>query len=308
MTQQPKRAELTSDVSIEENIMRLAGDASIEINVQDLKDIEASRTLLKRGTKILVTFLPNQEWSDSESACRTLKQAGFTPVPHIPVRLLTDANMLDRVFSDLIEKGRAEEVLLLSGDYPQPRGPYSCVEDVLSTGVLKKFGLRHVCFAGHPEGHPHVSVEEIRRAERAKSLSAAADGVEVSLMTQFFFEAEPFLQWAEQMRASGVRARLVGGLVGPTRLSTLFKFAMRCGAGPSIRALGARPSTFSKLLGDHGPQNVLRDLADAQSRAEADLDGIHMFCFGGFLRTCEWLHRVANGHFSLNNNGGFDTK
>jgi methylenetetrahydrofolate reductase (NADPH) len=198
--------------------------------------------------------------------------------------------------------------LLLSGDYPQPHGPYAKVEDVLNTGVLRKFGLRRVSFAGHPEGHPHVSLQEIRRAERAKVLHAAAEGLEISLVTQFFFEASPFLQWTKEMRAVGVSARLIGGLAGPTKLSTLFKFALRCGVGPSIRALGARPSSFAKLLGDHGPQNVLRDLADAQRTGTGDFDGIHLFCFGGLRRTCEWLHRVANGQFSLNNNGGFDTK
>lgn len=308
MREQLKRAERSEGLAVEALIMRLAREASIEINVQDLKDLQASRRFLDPGTRVLVTFLPKQDWSESEAACRMLKEAGFTPIPHIPVRLLGDADALDQVFSRLVEKGRAEEVLLISGDYPHPQGPYACVEDVLSTGVVNKFGLRRVCFAGHPEGHPHVSLEEIQRAQRAKALTAAAAGLEVSLMTQFFFQADPFLQWTQDMRASGVRARLVGGLVGPTKLSTLFKFAVRCGAGPSIRALGARPSAFTKLLGEHGPQTVLRDLAGARSTGAADFDGIHLFCFGGFLRTCEWLYRVAEGRFSLNNSGGFDTQ
>ena len=78
-------------------------------------------------------------------------------------------------------------------------------------------------------------------------------------MTQFFFEAEPFLQWVGKMRAAGVQARLVGGLVGTTRLTTLFKFAARCGAGPSIRALGERPGSLLKLIGEQGPERVMRD-------------------------------------------------
>lgn len=308
MKQQLKRVVEVTDVSVESSIMHLAREASIEINTQDLKELDSAQAFLGRGTKILITFLPNQSWSESEAACRVLKQMGFTPIPHIPVRLLSDASMLDRVFAGLVHKGQAEEVLLLSGDYSHPLGPYTCVEDVLRTGVLNKFGLRRVSFAGHPEGHPRVSIEEIRRSERAKALSAAAAGLEVSIMTQFFFEGSPFLRWTNEMRASGVQARLVGGLVGPTKLSTLFRFAVRCGAGPSIRALGARPSVFTKLLTEHDPQNVLRELAEARDMARADFDGIHMFCFGGFLRTCAWLHRVANGEFTLNQAGGFDTR
>jgi hypothetical protein len=61
-----------------------------------------------------------------------------------------------------------------------------------------------------------------------------------------------------------------------------------------------------RLIGDHGPEHVVRGLAEARSRGTADFSGIHLFCFGGFLRTCEWLHRVADGDFRLNSHEAFD--
>ena len=304
--QQLQYSEPMPGADVESIIARLAREASIEINVQDLKDLEASRALLRTGQKIFVSFLPKQSWEQTETACRTIKSAGLEPVPHVPVRLLADEQALDTLFGRLVCDAGVEEVLLLSGDYPQAIGPFSRVEDVLSTGVLAKYGLKRVSFAGHPEGHPKVPVEEIRRAERAKLLTAAESGMEASLVTQFFFEAEPFLAWERDLRSTGVRARFVAGLAGPARIATLFKFALRCGAGPSIRALGARPSAFTKLIGDHGPQNVMRDLAAAHSKGASGFAGIHLFCFGGYLRTCEWLNRLANGQFSLNRSGGFD--
>jgi methylenetetrahydrofolate reductase (NADPH) len=292
--------------AVESIITGLAREASIEINVQDLKDVAASRELLRPGQKIFVSFLPRQSWEQTEAACRTLRSAGFDPVPHIPVRLLADEQALDELFARLVHDARVEEVLLLSGDYPQGLGRFSRVEDVLGTGVTAKYGLKRVSFAGHPEGHPKVPVEEIRRAERAKVVAASESGLQASLVTQFFFEAGPFLTWERELHSAGVRARFVAGLAGPARITTLFKFALRCGAGPSIRALGARPSAFTKLIGDHGPQNVMRDLAQAQSAGASAFAGIHLFCFGGYLRTCEWLNRVANGKFSFNRSGGFD--
>jgi methylenetetrahydrofolate reductase (NADPH) len=107
------------------------------------------------------------------------------------------------------------------------------------------------------------------------------------------------------MRAKGIKARIVGGLAGPASLTTLFKFAVRCGAGPSIRALGARPTSLMKLVGDRGPEDVVRGLAEARVRGEADFTGVHMFCFGGYLKTCEWLNAVANGRFKLNDRASF---
>ena len=58
-----------------------------------------------------------------------------------------------------------------------------------------------------------------------------------------------------------------------------------------------------KLIGDHGPEHVMRDLANAHLTRPGSFDGIHFFCFGGFLRTCDWLQRVAEGRFELTEKG-----
>jgi methylenetetrahydrofolate reductase (NADPH) len=288
-------------------IVQLARDASIEINVQDLKHLEASRAFLPPGKKIYVSHLPKQTWQATTATCRAVSEAGFDPVPHVPVRLLANEEALDRLLADFVREARVQEVLLVAGDYPQAAGPYSTTVDVLQGGLLREHGLRRVSLAGHPEGHPSVPLETIRRAEREKTLVAAQAGLEVTLLTQFFLEAAPFLDWVRELRADGVQARIVGGLAGPAGAATLFRYAMRCGVGPSIRALGARPTSLVKLMGDHGPEKVLRGLADARVAGSADFNGVHLFCFGGYLRTCQWLHRVANGRFTLDDSGGFNT-
>jgi len=287
-------------------IVQLAREASIEINVQDVVHLEPSRALLPAGTKVYVSHLPKQTWQETEAACAAVRAAGFEPVPHLPVRLLTDEGEFERIVAGFIANGRVEEMLLVAGDYPTAAGPFSAVADVLTTGVLQRHGLRKVSMAGHPEGHPTVPLDEVRRAEREKVMLATEADLAVSLVTQFFFEHTPFLAWVGALRARGVRTRFVGGVAGPARAATLLKFALRCGVGPSIRALGARPSSFMHLIHDHGPEHVVRGLAQAQSAGVAEFGGIHLFCFGGYLRTCEWLHRVASGNFRLNNEGGFD--
>ncbi len=227
MSQQIQQQSPASEASVEATIAGFARAASIEINFQDLKDVEASRAFAAPGRKLFVSFLPKQTWEQTTQACRTLRHAGFDPVPHIPVRLLTDERMFDSLVAALVGDAGVQELLLLSGDYPNGRGTYSCVEEVLETGVLERRGLPRVSFAGHPEGHPRVPIEEIRRAELAKMLTAAASGLEVSFVTQFFFEAEPFLEWGKGMRSTSARVRLVAGLAGAAKITTLFKFALR---------------------------------------------------------------------------------
>lgn len=302
MTQRQMKAAVRIEPEV---IAQLARQCSIEMNVQDVPDLEASRQYLPGGKKLYVSHLPKQTWRQTLDACRAVSEAGFDPVPHVPVRLLKDEGTLDDLLAEAVNKSGVQEVLLIAGDYPHPAGPYSTVAEVLRAGKPGEHGLRRISMAGHPEGHPKVAVTEIRRAEREKAQLARDAGLEATFLTQFFFEAQPFLDWAGELRADGVHARLVAGLAGPASIATLFRYAVRCGVGPSIRALGARPSSLVKLIGDHGPEHVIRDLAGTRTTQPAAFDGIHLFCFGGFLRTCAWLKRVSDGNFKLDDQRGF---
>ena len=166
----------------------------------------------------------------------------------------------------------------------------------MSSSALQQHGLKRLSVAGHPEGHPKVQLAAIRRAELDKVRMAQEGGLELTLVTQFFFEQTPFLAWAHELRSAGVRARIVGGLAGPDSNSAARQLnARRCGAGASMRVLAARPAAFTKVLGDHYPESVLRGLAQARCDNTSDFSGVHLFCFGGFVKTCQWLQAIAEG-------------
>lgn len=296
----PFAADPASSLDEASAIAGLARGASIEINHADMKHLAASQALLAAGTRVFISHLPGQTWEQTIEAAAAVRQCGFEPVPHIPARLVPGHAALDRLVAALAQAG-AKEVLLIAGDYPQAQGPFDDVIKILSTEVLNRHGFERVSLAGHPEGHAQVELDTIRRAERDKARLAASLGLQTSLVTQFFFEADPFLQWSRALRNDGVTARLVGGIAAPASISTLFRYAMRCGVGPSIRALGAKPSSVLKLLGDYGPEPMVRQMAREQQAA--GFDGLHLFCFGGFLRACQWLNAVGHARFTLAKDG-----
>ena len=273
-------------------LAELAARASIEIGLRELGDVARARALLEAGRRVYVAHPPAQTWSETVEACRVVRDADLEPIPHVPVRMLADAATLQRLLRDLQSQARVAEVLLIAGDAPRPSGCYACVADVLRDPAFRDSGLRRVSFAGHPEGHPRVALPVIRRAERDKARIAAELGLQATFVTQFVFEPEPFRAWAREMRADGVRARLVAGLAGPAKLSTLLKYALRCGVGPSIRALGANTGSVAELVGEKGPLAMMRALS---ANRDAAFDGMHFYGFGGFLRTCEWLAQVSGG-------------
>jgi methylenetetrahydrofolate reductase (NADPH) len=283
-------------------IVQLAQQASIELNVQDVKHLAASRDLLAAGTHIYVSHLPKQSFDETLAACIAVKASGFEPIPHIPVRLLASPEELFELIDKAVSRG-VREVLLISGDYPEAYGAFSNVADALRTGDFRARGLEGVSLGGHPEGHAKVPLGEIRAAELEKAQIAQKTGLPASFVTQFFFEADPFLRWAADLKNAGVTASIRAGLAGPAHIATLLKFAMRCGVGPSIRALGARPSAFAKLIGEHGPEHLLRSLAQDAITSPPVFDGIHLFCFGGYLKTCRWLNGLALAQFEFTGDG-----
>jgi methylenetetrahydrofolate reductase (NADPH) len=305
MTQHTQARPVFDPDAHRQTIEQLAREASIEISVEDVVDLHDSRAFLPEGKRIYISHLPKQTWQETLAAAKQISHAGFDAIPHVPVRLLESEAELDRFLEEAVRRAGIREVLVVAGDYPQPAGPYATVADVLRSGRLNAYGIRRVSLAGHPEGHPKVALADLRRAEAEKSALAMAAGLETTLVTQFFFEATPFLAWAANSRAEGIRARLVGGLAGPASIATLLKYAVRCGVGPSIRALGARPGSVMKLLADHGPEHVIRELAASRSAGVSDFDGVHLFSFGGYLHTCKWLHRVAQGRFELDAGASF---
>jgi methylenetetrahydrofolate reductase (NADPH) len=136
-------------------------------------------------------------------------------------------------------------------------------------------------------------------AQLEKARVGAACGLEVTLVTQFFFEASPFIEWARDLRQAGATARIVAGLPGPASIVKLLALARHCGVGPSIRALSSRPKSMLKLLTDRNPDSLLSDLVTQSRHQPALLDGIHLYSFGGFLRTAAWLREqteLQNDH------------
>ncbi|MGH8284810.1 MAG: methylenetetrahydrofolate reductase [Steroidobacteraceae bacterium] len=248
--------------------------------------------------------MPRQQWQQTLDASVDVRNAGFTPVPHVSARQLASARELDELLEQLVRRAGVDHLLLVAGDRAQPVGPFAASSDVLRTGLLDQHGIRHLSIAGHPEGHPHVSSDLLRAAELEKVHLAEEAGLEVSFLTQFAFDGAPIVQWAGELRRRGVRSAVRIGLAGPARLSTLLRYAVRCGVGPSIRALGSRAANFGRLLGERGPEALVRELARARGEG-LEIDGIHLFSFGGLLRTCRWVRAVNEGRFALNDAQGF---
>jgi methylenetetrahydrofolate reductase (NADPH) len=264
---------------------------SIEVLPRDEAALTALKDAMPAGTEVFVTFLPQETVLRTVEICARLNAAGFTPVPHVAARGFPSVDVLDDYLARARDAG-VKSVLVIAGDIDSPRGPFSQSLELLGTGLLQKHGIRSVAFAGHPEGHPKATDAIMDQALRDKLGYAHANGLTPRIVTQFCFEAAPILSWLARIRGAGIDAPVRVGVAGPAGVATLMKYAMRCGVGNSLRALKTQASRLGALIGDTGPDQVVRDLA-AANPPPANIAGLHLFPFGGVAKTGNWLRTAV---------------
>ena len=110
------------------------------------------------------------------------------------------------------------------------------------------------------------------------------------MATQFCFEAQPIIEWANNLKAAGIDIPIHIGIAGPAKLQTLIKFAIACGVGPSLKVLQKRAMDVSKLLLPYEPNEVLAELAAYKAaNPEFNIEHVHFFPLGGIKTNATWV-------------------
>ena len=242
---------------------------------------------------MFVNFPPSAGWADVVQACVRLRRAGFEPVPHVVARRLASYADASDFLRRVAEQAAVTQVLLLGGDTSRPAGPFDSALALLSTGVVERYGITAVAFAGYPERHPQIGAPVLQAALRAKLELAGKRGLAVSLVTQFAFEAAPILDWMAAQRAAGVTCPIRVGLAGPASVATLAKYAVRCGIGGSLRALARGHAAFARVLTEADPGALIEALVAGEDPT-APIVALHVFCFGSVQRTAEWVQKFLS--------------
>ena len=181
---------------------------------------------------------------------------------------------------------------MLGGDRSEPAGPFKEALDLLETEQLSKHGVRQIALACFPEGHLTIPGDELRRALEAKLAAAAQSGLDVLLVSQFLFDAEPLLDYTRRLRAGGIAAPLRAGLAGPADAETLLQFAKELGAGASKQIMQSKAARLDERKADQSPQELAAAIVEAQaSEPSLGVEGFHFFAFGSTAKTIAWANR-----------------
>ena len=225
---------------------------SIEVTPNAAKKINdfSSVQFLEKGTTVNVTYLVGADIEESIGICTRLADADMNPVAHVPSRAFASLAEVEEYFVRLRDVG-VNEILVLGGGSDQPKGNLHESMQILESGLIQKHGFSKVGVAAHPEGHPDISNEDLRRAILKKAEWACATGTPLYFETQFCFDSMPILNWEKATRTAIVEhlERTMGkndigtlpsvrlGIAGPARISSLIKFGAMSGVGNSLSFL-----------------------------------------------------------------------
>lgn len=275
------------------SIAKILRGYSIEVNPSQSKIVDAAATRLAPGTEVFLTWIPNTNPTNMVEPAAKLHSAGLLPVPHIGARHLVSAAQLGDLAARFVEEAGVDRILIIGGDRAEPAGPYESSLAVMRTEVFQKLGVTRMAVSGFPEGNPNISDIVLVEALAAKVHFARENGLQLSIVTQFCFKAEPIVEWLQRLRARGIDIPVRVGLAGPAGILTLTRYALHCGIGNSLHVLTEHPS-FAKLLTENGPEPIIRDIAASADPVDSALPlsiaGLHFYVFGGFNKTLDWIH------------------
>jgi methylenetetrahydrofolate reductase (NADH) len=245
------------------------------------------------GTMVYVTAVPNQSAAEQAQAAARLRRAGLEPVAHIAARRLASLDQLQDLLKALREEADMRRLLVIGGDVDSS-GPLPDALSVIRHGNLRGLGFEEIGIGGYPEPHPRIAPGRLEAALDEKIALAVAQGLRVHIVSQFSFSPERILSWLGQLRGCGITWPVRVGLVGPTSVPALLRFARRCGVNASLRGLVS--GTATSLIGHVGPGRIIDALSAADDLGDIAL---HYFSFGGTVETARYACQAAAGRHDV---------
>lgn len=264
--------------------------ASIEMAARQAIDSPDLPGLFPPSVRVYITDIGADDTTTLVKAARRITDLGYAPVPHIASRRLTTRAALEERVKASAEEGGVRDVLVIGGDIRHPLGAFASSMDVLETGLLDKYGITHVGVAGHPEGSRDFSEQAAHEVLRLKRAWGERTGAKVRIVTQFGFDAERFIAWANALSAHGIDLPVHLGVTGPAKITTLLKYAALCGVGNSLNFLKKRSASLAALATSHSPESFVGPVEDhVQANPGSAIEQFHVFPFGGIRNTAKWL-------------------
>ena len=261
---------------------------------------------LSKDHDVYITYLPDENSNNVVNTAKKLREEGYEVIPHLPARTIINVNELEKYLGDLANVSGCTKILIIGGGGNQA-GNISSTMDVLKSDFLSKFNFKFVGVAGHPEGSPDISNDNLDLAIKEKNNFSKNVDFQMYIATQFFFEAKSLVDWEKHLNSLGNNLPIHAGIPGPASIKTLINYARSCGIGNSLRFISKQAFNLTKLATLSTPDKLIYDLANyINTNQSTKLENIHFYAFGGMKKTADWLNQLDSSKLTYNDKNQFE--
>ena len=267
---------------------------SIEVTPNAAAKIENFAEVLPVNTRIYIAHIEGTPFDEMLTTAKKITNEGFIPMPHFPARIIEDKDMLESWLSQYSGEANVQEALLIAGGSKEPAGVYDSSIQIIETELFDKYNFKRLHVAGHPEGNKDIDKDSthtnVNKALSWKNEYAKRTDAQIAIATQFCFDSEAIIQWANSLIDMNIDLPVHIGIAGPAKLQTLIRYSIECGVGASMKVLQKRAKDITKLLLPYEPTSVISELAEYKSQnPDFNIEQVHFFPLGGTVTTANWV-------------------
>ena len=267
---------------------------SIEVTPNAAAKIESFAEVLPANTRIYIAHIEGTTFDEMLTTAKKITDEGFIPMPHFPARIIEDKNILESWLSKYSGEANVQEALLIAGGSKKPAGIFDSSIQIMETELFDKYNFKRLHVAGHPEGNKDIDRDNthtnVNKALSWKNEYAKRTDAQIAIATQFCFDPEAIIQWANSLIDMNIDLPVHIGIAGPAKLQTLIRYSVECGVGASLKVLQKRAKDLTKLLLPYEPTSVISELAEYKSQnPDFNIERVHFFPLGGAKTTANWV-------------------
>lgn len=271
----------------------LMHDYSLEITAKDVASLRNVASEIVPGTMIAIPALPGEPFEDHVAAARAIRELGFEPMPHLAARNIASVESFERLLGDLVSEAGVRRCFVIAGDTPLVNGPFADSLALIATGAFERHDIACIGIGAHPDGHPHMSEARCWDVLDEKCMEIKKRAMAPLIVTQFGFDAAPYLHWLKDLRVRGISDPVRIGVPGPAGVRTLLRYAARCGVSASRSVMAKYGLSVTRLIGQAGPDRLVGELCSGL-RPEHGRVALHFYPFGGLGRTVQWINDYSD--------------
>jgi len=194
--------------------------------VENLANVHAELSKFD-PTFFSVTFGAGGSTQDGTyDAVKRMIEAGSDAAPHISC-IGASKDKIKKMIQSYVDLG-VKRLVVLRGDLPSgmvEMGDFSYASDLV-TFIRQEFGSElHLEVAAYPDFHPESKTPKQDIEHFKLKVDAGAD----SALTQYFYNADSYFAYVDEVTRSGVNVPIIPGIMPITNYATLVRFSDNCG-------------------------------------------------------------------------------